>query len=528
MLPGQCGLHDNFPTGTFTYACHDSSGPGGSNVVFFSHPVTITDPEPGKLAGRVLLRQRPLRRLRRNQRRPVELRRLQVMARRDAWSLRDLSSLAAGNSMPTQSGSETPVSTVASETPVSTVASETPVSTVASETPGSTVWDWRTPFTLLTVREHGSGNDPFFPGFTETGELALEDGERVIDKVTGVSVIGQHVLTDGSVAGRDWLLREATVWITSSRLVWAAKPPRTSNVKGIGAPISAAMANAFLRAKHSLSTRGTVMCGHARWIWPRNISVGSPVSDAVTLHMSLVPRRNWVHVHGLDADRLQEFALRIQETAVAYHKELPWLSGWPKFEAHLRDTPLALKDDGYFQPTLTGWRGLGVLSSRPPEGEADPDEDASISAMIHATVGGPIGIPGMRRLRADGVPKERLLAMVDEAAAARKTVKFSLRGGGAISAVKTRVTERRPSGAAITFSALDGKELGVASAVCMSDTSVLVYMQDALGSRELVAMLPLTPQVVACQQHYDDFLDDLAERVRAVNRDADVRVENLW
>jgi IPT/TIG domain len=34
----------NFPLGTFVYSCHDNSGPGGSEVVYFSHAVEVTNP----------------------------------------------------------------------------------------------------------------------------------------------------------------------------------------------------------------------------------------------------------------------------------------------------------------------------------------------------------------------------------------------------------------------------------------------------------------------------------------------------
>jgi hypothetical protein len=43
-------VHD-FPTGTFTYACHDNSGPGGSDTVFYSHALSITDPNQGTWPG---------------------------------------------------------------------------------------------------------------------------------------------------------------------------------------------------------------------------------------------------------------------------------------------------------------------------------------------------------------------------------------------------------------------------------------------------------------------------------------------
>lgn len=41
----------NFPTGTFTYYCHDNSGPGGSDVVFYSHAVSVTDPNQSSWPG---------------------------------------------------------------------------------------------------------------------------------------------------------------------------------------------------------------------------------------------------------------------------------------------------------------------------------------------------------------------------------------------------------------------------------------------------------------------------------------------
>jgi hypothetical protein len=41
----------NFPTGTYTYYCHDNSGPGGSDVVFYSHAVSVTDPNQGTWPG---------------------------------------------------------------------------------------------------------------------------------------------------------------------------------------------------------------------------------------------------------------------------------------------------------------------------------------------------------------------------------------------------------------------------------------------------------------------------------------------
>jgi hypothetical protein len=41
----------NFPTGTFAYYCHDNSGPGGSDLMFFSHAVAITDPNQAAWSG---------------------------------------------------------------------------------------------------------------------------------------------------------------------------------------------------------------------------------------------------------------------------------------------------------------------------------------------------------------------------------------------------------------------------------------------------------------------------------------------
>jgi hypothetical protein len=41
----------NFPTGTYTYYCHDNSGPGGSDTVFFSHAVSVTDPNQSSWPG---------------------------------------------------------------------------------------------------------------------------------------------------------------------------------------------------------------------------------------------------------------------------------------------------------------------------------------------------------------------------------------------------------------------------------------------------------------------------------------------
>jgi hypothetical protein len=41
----------NFPTGTFVYECHDNSGPGGRDTVYFSHAVTVTDPNQSVWPG---------------------------------------------------------------------------------------------------------------------------------------------------------------------------------------------------------------------------------------------------------------------------------------------------------------------------------------------------------------------------------------------------------------------------------------------------------------------------------------------
>jgi hypothetical protein len=41
----------NFPTGTYTYTCHDNSGPGGSDSAFYSHAVSITDPNQSGWPG---------------------------------------------------------------------------------------------------------------------------------------------------------------------------------------------------------------------------------------------------------------------------------------------------------------------------------------------------------------------------------------------------------------------------------------------------------------------------------------------
>ncbi len=42
---------NNFPTGTFTYYCHDNSGPGGSDIIFYEHAVSVTDPNQGTWPG---------------------------------------------------------------------------------------------------------------------------------------------------------------------------------------------------------------------------------------------------------------------------------------------------------------------------------------------------------------------------------------------------------------------------------------------------------------------------------------------
>ena len=43
-------VHD-FPTGTYTYYCHDNSGAGGSDTVFYSHPVTVTSADQSTWPG---------------------------------------------------------------------------------------------------------------------------------------------------------------------------------------------------------------------------------------------------------------------------------------------------------------------------------------------------------------------------------------------------------------------------------------------------------------------------------------------
>jgi hypothetical protein len=41
----------NFPLGTFIYSCHDNSGPGGSEIVYFSHAVEVTNPNQSTWPG---------------------------------------------------------------------------------------------------------------------------------------------------------------------------------------------------------------------------------------------------------------------------------------------------------------------------------------------------------------------------------------------------------------------------------------------------------------------------------------------
>jgi hypothetical protein len=43
-------VHD-FPTGTYTYECHDNSGPGGGDSRFYSHAVSVTDPNQSTWPG---------------------------------------------------------------------------------------------------------------------------------------------------------------------------------------------------------------------------------------------------------------------------------------------------------------------------------------------------------------------------------------------------------------------------------------------------------------------------------------------
>lgn len=41
----------NFPLGTFIYYCHDNSGPGGSDTIYFSHAVEVTNPNQSSWPG---------------------------------------------------------------------------------------------------------------------------------------------------------------------------------------------------------------------------------------------------------------------------------------------------------------------------------------------------------------------------------------------------------------------------------------------------------------------------------------------
>lgn len=41
----------NFPVGTYTYYCHDNSGSGGSDTIFYSHAVAVTDPNQSTWPG---------------------------------------------------------------------------------------------------------------------------------------------------------------------------------------------------------------------------------------------------------------------------------------------------------------------------------------------------------------------------------------------------------------------------------------------------------------------------------------------
>jgi len=41
----------NFPLGTFIYYCHDNSGPGGSDTIYFSHAVEVTNSNQGTWPG---------------------------------------------------------------------------------------------------------------------------------------------------------------------------------------------------------------------------------------------------------------------------------------------------------------------------------------------------------------------------------------------------------------------------------------------------------------------------------------------
>ncbi len=64
----------NFPTGTYTYYCHDNSGPGGSDTIFYQHAVSVHGPQPVHLARRLLRRQCALHRVPCDGRRAVEQR----------------------------------------------------------------------------------------------------------------------------------------------------------------------------------------------------------------------------------------------------------------------------------------------------------------------------------------------------------------------------------------------------------------------------------------------------------------------
>ena len=41
----------NFATGTYTYYCHDNSGPGGSDTIYYQHAVAVTDLNQGSWPG---------------------------------------------------------------------------------------------------------------------------------------------------------------------------------------------------------------------------------------------------------------------------------------------------------------------------------------------------------------------------------------------------------------------------------------------------------------------------------------------
>jgi hypothetical protein len=41
----------NFPTGVYTYYCHDNSGPSGSDTIYFSHAVAVNDPNQASWPG---------------------------------------------------------------------------------------------------------------------------------------------------------------------------------------------------------------------------------------------------------------------------------------------------------------------------------------------------------------------------------------------------------------------------------------------------------------------------------------------